>query len=677
MICPVSSASKYTASRFRVPSGLVDPRVFHNESNTMLRVHIDFETRSLLPIADYGVSKYAQDLSTEVLCMGYAIDGGEVQLWTPKQQFPVFPKKAIYVAHNATFELSIVQHVLHAMGVMGIPYDAAQWECTAARAVYYGIDRGLGAAAKRVLGPSFQKDPKGDELIKLLCVPMKNGTFNDDPEMLQRLYDYCKQDVVVERELDKVLPPLPDMERIAWRLNHECNQRGMPIDRGYCEGSHQVVLSAGADLGGQLYELTYDGIDDPKKSATVKTPKQTAKMLQFLNRQGVNIGNLQAATVTEALKDQGLPEAARKVLEIRQIGSSAAVGKLPTIVRLCEKDDRIRGAFTYYGADASGRFSSWGAQFHNWKKMKEGEYPDSYREALASGDADLVRMFYHAPMQLAGDTIRWAIKAPKGRVFAISDLSQIECRILHWFAGNKKMLDMFRFGHDPYKELACKVYNTTLERVNEEQRSVCKTIILAGGYGQGAKRFQAFAEQAGLVISPVFAKKVVDAYREDNPLVTKLWANMEQACVTCVKTGRSFSGSRLKFHMEQGIFVMTLPSGRRIHFHDAKIAGEGRDTRLQYYSPRFGIRREWAGGLLTALCCQGTARDVLVHGWDLASRAGLDILGTIHDELIAEVDEAHAETELAKLVDCMTTVPDWAEGIPLAADGRIRKRLTK
>jgi hypothetical protein len=39
-------------------------------------------------MAGRGVYNYAQDASTDVLCMSYAFDDDAVQTWTPDQPFP-------------------------------------------------------------------------------------------------------------------------------------------------------------------------------------------------------------------------------------------------------------------------------------------------------------------------------------------------------------------------------------------------------------------------------------------------------------------------------------------------------------------------------------------------------------------------------------------------------------
>ncbi len=80
---------------------------------------LDFETRSRCDLSSKGVYNYAQDASTDVLCMSYAFDDDEVVTWTPDQPFPAMVRNhtgRIY-AHNAAFSASsmICAFVLLAM----------------------------------------------------------------------------------------------------------------------------------------------------------------------------------------------------------------------------------------------------------------------------------------------------------------------------------------------------------------------------------------------------------------------------------------------------------------------------------------------------------------------------------------------------------------------------------
>ena len=51
-----------------------------------------------------------------------------------------------------------------------------------------------------------------------------------DPERFQRLIDYCAQDVLAERELDRRVPELSPRERLVFELDHKINQRGIGVD---------------------------------------------------------------------------------------------------------------------------------------------------------------------------------------------------------------------------------------------------------------------------------------------------------------------------------------------------------------------------------------------------------------------------------------------------------------
>lgn len=91
---------------------------------------LDFETRSACDLKAAGVYNYAQDPSTDVLCMSWAFDDDDVQTWTPDQPFPEQVKdyKGVIYAHNAAFERLIFWYVLQ------INFDLTQFYCTATQA---------------------------------------------------------------------------------------------------------------------------------------------------------------------------------------------------------------------------------------------------------------------------------------------------------------------------------------------------------------------------------------------------------------------------------------------------------------------------------------------------------------------------------------------------------------
>jgi len=78
----------------------------------------DFETRSTVSLENAGAWRYAADPSTEVLCVGFAVDDDEPQIWIPRQPVPEEIIAAAsdpgwnVVAHNFMFERAIATRIL-------------------------------------------------------------------------------------------------------------------------------------------------------------------------------------------------------------------------------------------------------------------------------------------------------------------------------------------------------------------------------------------------------------------------------------------------------------------------------------------------------------------------------------------------------------------------------------
>jgi len=72
---------------------------------------------------------------------------------------------------------------------------------------------------------------------------------------------------------------------------------------------------------------------------------------------------------------------------------------------------------------------------------------------------------------------------------------------------------------------------------------------------------------------------------------------------------------------------------------------------------------------------QATARDILAAAMPRIEAAGYPIILTVHDEIICEVPEGFGSLE--EFHQLMTVVPDWAEGLPVAARIWTRQRYAK
>jgi DNA polymerase bacteriophage-type len=178
----------------------------------------------------------------------------------------------------------------------------SQWVCTAAKAAASGLPRSLEKALK-ALGSSVEKDMEGSKLIKVFCQPRKPTIKDkrtrihptDDPERFKRFSEYCATDVLGEVELDDALPDLIPRQRRMFLLDMAMNDRGLPIDLPLVRKALNVVKALEQDVAQQVSALT-GGL-----KAT-----QVAKMLDMFAERGIELENMRAETVRQALKNTDL-----------------------------------------------------------------------------------------------------------------------------------------------------------------------------------------------------------------------------------------------------------------------------------------------------------------------------------------------------------------------------------
>ena len=81
--------------------------------------------------------------------------------------------------------------------------------------------------------------------------------------------------------------------------------------------------------------------------------------------------------------------------------------------------------------------------------------------------------------------------------------------------------------------------------------------------------------------------------------------------------------------------------------------------------PVGNLRWETHGGKLTENIVQAVARDLLTFAMHQVAEAGHRIVMHVHDEIVVETTTATVD-EICELI---AAAPDWAVGLPLAADG--------
>lgn len=624
----------------------------------MTVAHIDFETRSPADLPKIGAVRYTSHPETEVLCMAWSLDDTDIQVWTPSSG--PFPQEVLDAdeihAHNASFERSVLNNTL------GFNVYPKRMRCSASRAAQSGLPRSLerGCAA---LSISDGKDKEGAKLMKKMIRPDRKGRYLEDDESLARLYQYCANDVQAERALEARLPTPTHLMQRAWGVHELMNDRGIPVDVDLCQGAKRILEDAISIASEEVYNLT-DG--------AIKTGGQVQKIKQYVNERGVNIDSLRADVLERTIPEVEDADA-RLILELRQAVAGAAPKKFLAILDRVSGDGRIRDNYVFPGAH-TGRAASWGVQVQNFKK---GKVTDEIIDAIRSGSLDRMRSQWPTvnPVVLLGQSVRAAICAPAGKVFVLADLNQIEVRLAHWLSGNKRMMELFAAGGDPYIDFAKTFFET--DNVTKEQRQMAKPVVLGSNYGMGATRLASYALQlVNLELEIEEAQAVRQAYIQKYRNIPRLWRALEKTAMECVLDGKRRRLHLIHMGTERNWMYIELPSGRRLWYLDPEVVQGHKGSVLSFTNNRGYRDRTW-GGTLTENLAQAITADITNDVLVRVAEAGLKPIINQHDEVGIEVDEGSAKEAAEELVRIMEQPPEWAVGLPIAAEAEIKKRWLK
>ena len=256
--------------------------------------------------------------------------------------------------------------------------------------------------------------------------------------------------------------------------------------------------------------------------------------------------------------------------------------------------------------------------------------------------------------------LKKAILAPEGHVIIDCDSSQIEARVLAWFAGQDDLTEAFAKGEDVYKIMASAIYNKGVEGIDKQERFVGKTTILGAGYGMGAVKFQAQLKTFGTEISLEEASHIIKVYRDTYPWIPAVWKSGGLAIEAMAKGRTAVWGNGAVKIDGEGIL---MPNGMYQRYPNLKKVLD-KDGKQQYiYDSRKGAVKLY-GGKLTENICQGLAR-IIIGEQMLKIAKKYRVVLTVHDAVACVAPKEEAEEAMAFVMDCMRHVPEWAKGIPL------------
>lgn len=642
---------------------------------------IDIETRSSIDIGKAGAYRYAQSSDFEILLFAFQWDDRDVHIIDLKngEAIPDWLVKAlrnprvIKHAYNAAFEW-------YCLNQAGYATPINQWRCTMAHGLYCGYTAGLDATGKAIgLPQDKQKMTVGKALIRYFCVPCKptktNGgrTWNEpwhDKEKWNLFKEYCKQDVVTEREILKRLDlfPMPEEEEQLWQMDVLMNAYGVKVDTKLIEGALYIDQMSTQKLTDEAIALT-----------GLTNPNSTTQLIQWLQDNGTETGNLQKATVSELLEKQN-PENVQRMLEIRQQLGKTSIKKYVAMDTARGEGDRVRGLTQYYGANRTGRWAGRLVQMQNLPRnyIKTLDYA---RNLVKVKNYDGVKLLYGNVPDTLSQLIRTAFIPSDGHKFVVADFSAIEARVIAWLAGEQWVNEVFATHGKIYEAAASQMFGVPVERISKGNpeyalRQKGKVATLALGYQGGTAALIAMgALQMGLTEEEL--PDIVQRWRQANPRIKDLWYAVEQAALTTMQTAQPQGIRGLLFALEgdlvygQSFLTVQLPSGRKL-FYPKPFLKENQFGKMAVHYYTVGQQtRKWEvastyGGKLTENIVQAIARDCLAVTLERIANKGLQVVFHVHDEVIID---APMETTVEEICDLMAEPIAWAPGLILKGAG--------
>ena len=270
-----------------------------------------------------------------------------------------------------------------------------------------------------------------------------------------------------------------------------------------------------------------------------------------------------------------------------------------------------------------------------------------------------------------GGVLKRSVLAPDGHVLIDCDSSQIEARVLAWWAGQKDLVDAFHNKEDVYVNMASRIYRCDRASVTKDQRFVGKTTILGAGYGMGAQKFMNQLNSFGVNVEYKEASRIIQTYRTTNPSIKKLWTDAMELIEQLSKGFCLLIGNVNIVEPIIGIKAVKLPSGLLMRYEDLKLERDEYGAENYTFKTRNG-RSKIYGGKFVENVCQAVARCVIGEQMlEIAKR--YKVVLTVHDSLVVCVKEEEADEARQYVEDCMRAVPDWAKGLPLDCESGVGK----
>lgn len=629
-------------------------------------------------------------------CFGFSLSkNGGIPIWVPEEKAEqVLSKielhKHAVIMHNAQFDAAILNWRY------GIKPKLIIDTLAMARAILGNEER----LSLEALGERYGVGVKGDAVLHM------DGVRNPTPEMAFKLGEYAKNDAAMTWNLWLALKEgFPNLELVVIDITTRMFSEPSfvldekPILRELELGEikkERLLLQANCSMEDLRSDAKFAilleslGVIPPKKLSAKKTaaaqkkdpaasPVYTwafAKSDPDFKALGESDDELVRWAVEARL---GLKSTIKQSRAERFLGIAKRMGVMPV-------------ALTYYGA-GTGRYaasSSAKVNMQNLPAIRGSKDPDA-------------------------GLLRKALRAPPGKVVVVSDASQIEARLVVWQAGQENVLGAFAQGRDVYSEMASVIFGRHVDRKKNPDDYIPgflgKCVVLGAGYGMGHIKFgmtvyggmlggpkvlfdDAMVEQLNVNVNEyaryvtkyqdmqerlaeskpasvdaeawlkhmACSKKIIDTFRENNRAIPEYW-KLGDDMLNAMYLG---TGEKIGlFKTEKN--KLLLPNGMWLHFKELEKDADG-FTCLRKKEGRVKRVRVYGGSVVENLS-QALAGAYVKEAMVRMHLKGYRPILQVHDEVVVLADSDDAENALRVVNECMETVPSWAVGLPLAAEG--------
>jgi len=607
------------------------------------------------------------------------LGSAEPAVWVKRKDLPKFFasidwSRTAVIAQNALFDVSIMVWLYNAR-------PAFIFDTLSMGRALFGVE--VGNSLKK-LAERFGLPPKGDGLS-----PSEN-ILDELPEHVEEvLADYCCHDTwLCEQIFLRMIKgyPAKELRLIDMTLRMYTNAC-LELDR---EMLINALTEEGEKREGLLKKL------DIEETALASNPK----FAEVLTLMGVN-------PPTKVSKTTG--KEAFAFAKNDALFQALLNGEREDVALLCEARLRVKSTTERTRAqrflDISGRgplpvpLSYYGAATGRWTAAK----------GSAINMQNLKR----------GSFLRKAIMAPAGHQLVVGDLSQIEPRVLAWFADYEDMLDIFRSGSDAYAAFGAQMFNIPdlSKETHPDLRQSAKSALLGCGYGLGWASFaaqllvgflgappvrydKAFAKKLGvdaayidrfvgwdenvkklreiphtctereLLIHCVAAKKIIDIYRSTAHPVVSFWDMCSKLMEKSLYGGEEVVYKCVTFRKEE----IVLPSGMSLKYPNLRNEYDKETKQRNWVYGEAGVKpTKLYAGKITNNIVQGTARVVMTDGM-LRVDKKYPVVGTVHDELLCVVPDDEVEGAKDWVLEQMIAQPKYMPGIPLNSEVGAHRR---